>query len=226
MSKLKSEKILEYLEKGQFEELKSILKREVYETSLGVDVKKRRSAMKKYFLGQCDHRPQANYPAENILVNGKKWTCFCDTYCLAITKETLPAEMETFADHRDNEEYFNIEKIIDMDKPYSIEEYVDLNAAFAEIKACGYRYIKKNLDFKSEGASFAFEYKGELYNAALIDKVFSIINDGSQAKLSYTAPKKGVTIETSVGLGLVLPFRPKTEVLNIPIVKIEREEVK
>lgn len=224
MAKLKAESILEYLEKGQLEELKTILKKEVYETSLSVDVKKRRSGMKKFFLGQRNYHPQVNYPAENIVIHGEKWTSFCDMRCIAITKEPLPPEMETFADHCDNDQYFNIEKFMNMAKPYSTEEYIDLNAAFAEIKSCGYRYIKKNLGFTSEGTSFAFEYKGEFYNAALIDRVFSIINDGNLAKLSYAAPKKGITIETSVGLGLVLPFKPRTEALNIPIVKIRREE--
>ena len=74
---MKNTKILELLNNGEIEDLKTLLQKEIYEDSLkgNGNAKKRYSAMKRYFKYKNKSVNLAfNLPCKNIEVNGKNTT--------------------------------------------------------------------------------------------------------------------------------------------------------
>lgn len=91
-------KVLEMLNKGLIEELKALLKDEIYANSLKrkPNGKKRYSAMKKYFTYTDSPREicQKPYPIE---FEGTRYISFTNSYTLVLTTEET-GEIELFDD--------------------------------------------------------------------------------------------------------------------------------
>ena len=171
--------------------------------------KNRQSAMNRFFKGKKHTREMCNRPCKDINVNGTLYTSFLNDFCFALTTEK-PENMEMYDNSGDT--YFNISRLVDVDNAKSTQ-IVDINVVLAEAKAKGYRYKQSEL-----GADFqyAFRYKDEypIYKIALIDKAFSIINDGTSAEVYFLGNKSPLIIKTSVGLCGILPVICATEVQN------------
>lgn len=91
-------KVLEMLDKNLIEELRALLRDEIYANSLKrkPNAKKRYSAMKKYFTYADSIREicQKPYPIE---FQGKQYTSFTNSYTLVLTTEET-GEIELFDD--------------------------------------------------------------------------------------------------------------------------------
>lgn len=85
---MRSIKALELLNEGRIEELKAILKDEIYQESLKnkPNGKRRYSAMKKYFSYTDSVREILQRPCP-IEFEGTSYTCFTNSYTLALTTE-------------------------------------------------------------------------------------------------------------------------------------------
>ncbi len=75
---MQNAQILKMIENGEIEELKRILRDEIYRDSLSrnPDVKSRYSAMKRFFKYVDSTLPAFNFPCENVVVQGKTYTSF------------------------------------------------------------------------------------------------------------------------------------------------------
>ena len=94
---MQNTQILKMIENGEIEELKRILRDEIYQNSLSrnPDVKSRYSAMKRFFKYVDSTFPAFNFPCENVVVQGKTYTSFLNSYCFALTTESI-GEIEPF----------------------------------------------------------------------------------------------------------------------------------
>lgn len=80
---MQNSKILEMLDKGQTEELKSLLQDEIYANSLksNPSAKKRYAAMKRYLKTISETRPILTKPCEVEFEDGK-YSSFTNSYSL------------------------------------------------------------------------------------------------------------------------------------------------
>ena len=111
--KMQNAQILKMIENGEIEELKRILRDEIYRDSLSrnPDVKSRYSAMKRFFKYVDSTLPAFNFPCENVVVQGKTYTSFLDGYCFALTTEFL-SEIEPFDAEKAGSSYPNVSKYV------------------------------------------------------------------------------------------------------------------
>lgn len=201
---MKNEKIIEMLHDGKIEELEKILQNEIYTSSLknnGTAVK-RYKAMERYFKWANDKEPLSlQKPCKNISVHGNTYNSFVDGYCIALTTEDI-GNIETY-DNTDNT-YFDLENFFDFS---SVTDTIPVNVSeiLALAKSKGYRYKKSEYDILGN-----FEYVLKVNDAyvkiGLIDKAFSIIDDGNNAELYYTSSKSPIILKNDIGIALVLPF--------------------
>ena len=86
-----SEKILEMIENEELEELKNQLRDDIYKKQLKNNgtAAKRYKAMERYFKNTKDTRKEMQKPCKNVSVNGKNYTCFLDSVCIALTTEDI-----------------------------------------------------------------------------------------------------------------------------------------
>lgn len=207
---MKNTQILEMLNNGEIEKLKRLLSDEIYNESLNNGNKKQRyAAMKCFFKYIKDDRKALSMPCENVKVNGEFYNSFVSNYCFALTKESI-GEIEPFNENA-NEKYFDVERFVNFSAVNSTEK-VDLNSVIAEAKSKGYKFKKSEL---SRDFSCVFKYKDAYFNVALLDKAFSIINDGEEAEVYYTNKSAILLIKTSLGIAGILPFKPTENVEEI-----------
>lgn len=201
-------KILEMLNNGQIEELKEKIQDEIFQEELkkssGADAKKRYSAMKRYFkyVGSFDDRllyPYKNLPVE-IRGEKKEMNCFLDGHSFVLTPENI-GNMEDFSSVVDGKEYFNVQSMLAV--PFDYEE-VDLNKVLSAAKAKGYKYKGSELD--SYKFTYAWHYRDAYFKVGILDRAYSIVNDGKKAKVYYTSGVSPLYIETSIGLACILPM--------------------
>lgn len=198
---MKNTVVLEMLKDGRVDELKRLLTDEVYQDSLkkNVGAKERYAAMKRYFKYVDRPNPCCHYPCDNVKVNGEIYNSFMDGYSFVITKEPL-GEMGTY-----NEEeygpYFKLDGFVNYAN-YTEVDRVDLNKVLAEAKSKGYKFKKAETthDFR-----YMLRYKDGGYKMSLLDRAFSIVNDGSVAKVYYKDRLGMLMIETSIGIAGILP---------------------
>lgn len=214
---MKNTKILEMLNNGEIEELKQLLSSEIYANTLTGNrtAKKRYAAMKRYFAGKSkDTREFMNKPGTNISYNGKKYNAFCDTYCAVLTTEGI-GTMETCND------YLNIVSIFDIGKYKAESENLSINDLLAEAKSKGYKYLKKETG-ANENFQYLLKYKETFFKIGLIDKAFSIIDDGNIAEVIYLGKKAPLHIKTDIGEAIILPVAVKEENIDDSKIIIER----
>lgn len=204
---MNTEKILKMINNGEIEELKQILKNEIYKKNLcGSDAKKRYAAMKRFFKYNKDEmNPSLKYPYKNLLLtnyNGEKYNSFCDMHCFAFTKEDV-GSIEDFSLHSDGTNYFDINAMINLSGGC---EKVNIDAVLANAKSQGYKFIKNELD--NYKFTYLWNYKDAYYKIGILDQAYSIIQDDEMANVYYQHNKSILFIETGVGLCGILPVNP------------------
>lgn len=208
---MKSDRVLKMINDGEIEELKSLLKDEIFKEKLkklsGTGARNRYSAMKRYFKYADSSNKALCFPFKDMAISiydGKLYNSFCDGFSLVITPEDI-GTIKTYQSITDVK-YLDINKLIDLPLNYDV---VDINKILAKATEEGYSYNKKELDnYKHK---YVFQYKDAFFKMGMLDQAYSIINDGEPAKVYYTGAKGILYIETSVGLCGILPIIMKEE---------------
>lgn len=201
---MKTERILEMINNGEIAELKQLLQNEVYSKSLGSDGKKRYSAMKRYYKFTYDNRVALR--KINLLADGRKM--FVDGYTFAITSEDAEG-IPVLDPEVDHAQPFKIDDMLHRSKQVDTVT-LDICDILAEAKSKGYKFTKAALQGKEPRL---LRLNDAYFNIALLNKAYSIIDDGEPARVYYNGPKSLLLIETSVGCAGVLPLYIKGIVL-------------
>lgn len=201
---MKNEKILEMLNAGQVEELKAILKQEIYKSSLTAGAKQRLAAMKRYFKYGINNGNQVclfPYKREDGM------TCFVDGYSCVITKES--AEGMEHYNEAVSGTYLDVSQFLADPNDTTLETFygVDLMQYIAKAKADGYKYSQKNLDVNEH--EYTLIIHDHYFNMGRIDKIVSILNDGNgfTVQINQQNPYTPIFVSSSVGRGMCLPYR-------------------
>lgn len=218
---MRSEKILEMLNKGEIEELKKALENEIYEKNFdkGSGKKERYQAMKRYFKIASDNAYDKRLcmPCKTK-VNGKEMTCFIDGHCVACTFEE-PTGIQLYEEWKDGANYFDVNKLLDT-KSYKVMAGIDLQTAIAEAKSKGYKYTKANKN--NLNYIFHFINSDAYFNMFLLDKAYSIIAGGENEEIYYYDKKSMLIVENSIGIVAILPFNHASNTKKENAVYIER----
>lgn len=196
---MKSEKVLEMLEQDRIEELKELIRIEVYNDSLKLKpgAKQRFSAMKRYFKYTDSGIEYLTKPA---IVNfeGEDHASFCNSYSLALTKEsTGPIEL-----FEDMDRYPKV--VGDLIKYDGVCDEIDFNTSLAAAKSQGYKLTKKEVN---HGFKYVFKYNETYFKVGLFDITYNIINDGGKATIYHKGKNYPMTIITDIGKAVVMPVR-------------------
>lgn len=203
---MQSSRALEMLEQGRVEELKDILRDEIYQEELKKKPgsKQRYSAMKKYFGYVKTSRAICMKPS-SIEFEGREMTSFCNSYSLALTKESC-GSMEMFGEADGT--YPDVGRMI---KREGTPVTVDLCEVIADAKSKGYKLTKSEVN----GETFVVRHNGTFYRLGLIDATYSIINDGEPVTIYHSGDKfSPMTIENKFGVCLVLPVKRDDEFIS------------
>lgn len=216
-----SEKILEMIESGELEELKNQLRDDIYKKSLKNNgtAEKRYKAMKRYFKNTKDTRKEMQKPCKNVSVNGKNYICFLDSVCIALTTEDIGNIKEY--DNSENT-YFRIEEMFKLQHKETIITNVSEILALAKSK--GYKYKKSECD-TGQNFEYVLKIKDSYIKIGLLDKAFSIINDGNSAELYYTSSKHPIILKNDIGLALILPVYCKNGKIEEEKTVIDIEQI-
>lgn len=200
---MKSTQVLKMIEDGEIEELKRFLRDEIYQNSLSrnANAKSRYSAMKRFFKYVNSTLPMKNFPCKDVVVQGKTYNSFLDGYCFALTTESI-GEIEPYNSVKAGSSYPNVSGFISDNVAESGR--IDLAKAIATAKAKGYSYTKNEV---TGDWQYSFSLYDAFFKVGLIDKVFSIIDDGEPAEFYYAGPISLLLIKTSIGIGGILPFK-------------------
>ena len=195
---MKSSRILEMLEQNRIEDLKAELKDEIFTESLKKkpDAKKRYAAMKRYLSYVTSARSVLRKACE-VEIEGNKYNAFCNSYSLALTKEST-GELP-LCDETDN--YPDISRLVKYDG--SVNK-IDIIAAIATAKTDGYKLTKSAM----HSNKYLLHYQDSYFRIGLLDLTYSIINDGRDA-IVYHVEGSGrpITITTDIGVCVVMPVR-------------------
>lgn len=210
---MKSEIILEMLKNNEIEELKRILEEEVYKNAMqDKGGKARYSAMKRYYrFADKDKVEKLKKPCKDIEYQGKLYNCFIDGYCFALTAESL-GNMETYDNA--NNDYFSVGRLISFNGDM---EKLNLNSILATAKSKGYKYKKSEVD--TINAVYYLKYKGSYYKIGLLDKAYSIINDGEEAEVYYSGKSDVLIIKNNIGIAGICPIIIKGDIANKIIIE-------
>lgn len=200
---MKNTKVLEMINNGQIEELKELLRDEIFADSLkGTgNAKKRYSAMKRYFKHSDSTNKALNLPCKDIEVLGSTYNSFLNGYTFALTTESI-GEMESY--DNTNGSYFKVASMLNLSDAKSVDNF-DVNAILAEAKTKGYKYKKSEVG-QHQDFQYCFRYKEGYFKVGLLDQAFSIIDDGKEAEVYYNGAKGLLFIKTSIGIAGILPF--------------------
>lgn len=197
---MQSTKILEMLNSNRIDELKALLRDEIYAEVLKKKpgANKRYSAMKKYFSYTDSEREFLQKPCL-IEYEGQSYTSFCNSYSVALTKEPCGG-IELYTD---TERYPDVSRLIRKDDLWSLVNFTEI---FAKAKLEGYKLIKSELN--THKFKYLLKYRNTYLKLGLVDATFSIIDDGEPAKVYISdKPTDPITIETSIGICTVMPMR-------------------
>lgn len=196
---MKASKVLEMLESEHIEELKELLKEEIYEESLKIvpSAKKRYSAMKKYFGYHQTAREVLQKPCP-VEFEGSRYISFCNSWSLALTSEKC-GEIKLL---EDPSRYPDVTKLINFD---GVKKKIDLNKVIAEARAKGYRLNKAEVNYKFK---YLMLYDDTYYKLGLLDATYGIINDGEVAMTYHPyGERMPLTIKNSIGLVIIMPVK-------------------
>lgn len=201
---MRSVKVLEMLNEGKIDELKTKLQDEIYTDSLKSkpNAKKRYTAMKKYFSYTNNVRECLQKPCE-VEFEGKPYISFTNSWSLALTTEDI-GEIEMF--DKENLKYPDITRLISFE---GIKRKVDFSKIFAEASSRGYKLTKKEV---GPGFEYLMLYDGTYYKIGLLEATYGIIDDGKEAMVYHPDGKrKPLTIQTSIGICMIMPVFIKDE---------------
>ena len=200
---MQNTKVLEMINNGQIEELKALLQDEIFADSLkgNGNAKKRYSAMKRYFKYSDNTNKALSLPCKDIEVSGNTYNSFVDGYTLVLTTESI-GEMESY--DKTSGSYLKIDSMLNLSDAKSVDTF-DVNTILAEAKAKGYKYKKSEIGQRQD-FQYCFKYKEGYFKVGLLDKAFSIIDDGKEAEIYYNGAKSLLFIKTSIGIAGILPF--------------------
>lgn len=213
---MQNTKILEMINNGQIEELKTLIQEEIFTDGLKnkPGAKQRYAAMKKYFSYVKNGNPACTMPCV-IDFEGEKYTSFVNGYSIALTKETS-GEMELFENPN---KYLNVEEMVVFDGE---EKEIDFNAIIAEAKSKGYKLKKSEVE---QGGDFkyAFHYDNAYFKVGLLDSTYCIIDDGEKATVWHPGSRKEyspIIIRNNIGVCVVLPFNYDREKYNVIVIEV------
>ena len=193
---MKNSKVLEMLNQNRIEELKAELQDEIFTESLKnkPNAKKRYAAMKKYLSYTDSAREILKKPCE-VDIEGTKYTAFCNSYSLALTRE-LCGKI-ALCDEPDR--YPDVTRLISYDGK---EGKIDIGKVLAEAKSKGYK-LKKSGVMTND---FLMHYDGAYFRMALLDITYSIVDDGQEAIVYHVNnARRPLTITTDIGVCVVMP---------------------
>ena len=210
-------KILEMLNDNRIEELKQKLRDAIYADVLKTKpgANKRYLAMKKYFKHVVSEREFLKKPCI-VEFQGDTYTSFCNSYSLALTKEPCGA-IELFTDR---DRYPNVARLIHRE---GRERKIDFKRAIAEAKVEGYSLTKN----EAYGPRFKFLllFENAYFRLGLVDVTYSIIDDGEPAIVHIgDTDRSPITIETSIGICVVMPVTIKDNENDYYIIEVEEVE--
>lgn len=196
---MRSEKVLEMLNNGKIDELKDMLKDEIYYESLKKkpDAKKRYAAMKKFFTYVSSAREVFQKPCV-VEFEGTNYISFCNSYSLALTTEDC-GEIKLFDTAAGT--YPDVGRLINRNGE---ERIIDFSKIFAEAKSKGYK-LKKSEVLNNK---YLLHFDGAYFRIGLLDVTLSIIDDGKEATVYHSKDGiKPITIKTDIGVCVVMPVR-------------------
>lgn len=196
---MQNTKVLEMLISNRIEELKQLLRDEIYADILKSKpgANKRYSAMKKYFTYTNSERDYLKKPCI-IEYQGDKYTSFCNSFSAVLTKEPCGA-IELYTDM---DRYPDVGRLIRKEGNVS---KVDFTKVYAEAKVKGYKLIKSEVN--SHSFKFLLHYKDSYFKLGLVDATFSIIDDGEPVTVYINDGERSpITLETSIGVCTVMPM--------------------
>lgn len=213
---MRSVKVLEMLNEGKIDELKTELQDEIYADSLKnkPNAKKRYTAMKKYFSYASSSRECLQKPCK-IEFEDKQYTSFTNSWSLALTTEDA-GEIELFDTEAGN--YPDVTRLLNFT---GIKRKVDFGKIFAEAKSRGYRLNKKEV---GPGFKYLMLYDGTYYKIGLLEATYGIIDDGEKSMVYHPDGKRQpLTIQTGVGICIVMPvfIKDEDEIDIYEIVEVE-----
>ena len=200
---MQNTKVLEMINNGQIEELKALLRDEIFADSLkgNGNAKKRYSAMKRYFKHSDSTSKALNLPCKDIEVLGNTYTSFVNGYTIVLTTESI-GEIESY--DNTNGSYFKVASMLNLSDAKSVDIF-DVSTILAEAKTKGYKYKKSEVG-QHQDFQYCFKYKEGYFKVGLLDQAFSIIDDGKEAEVYYNGEKGLLFIKTSIGIAGILPF--------------------
>ena len=213
---MRSVKVLEMINQGRIEELKDILRDEIYQEVLKKKpgAKQRYAAMKKYFTYISTARTVCKKPSM-IEFEGKSVTSFCNSYSLVLTSEPCGA-IGLFTEADGN--YPDVGRLI---KREGSLQKIDFGKVFAEAKSKGYSLKKAEVN----GGEYMMHYNGAYFRLGLVDATYSIINDGAEATVYHNGKNVSpIVIENDIGVCLVLPVKCDEEFISendIIVIEVE-----
>lgn len=195
---MRSIKALEMLNDGRIEELKEILRDEIYTELLSIKpgAKRRYAAMKKYFGYHNPLRDILMRPCP-VEFEGVKYHSFTNSHSLALTTEGIG----TIEPCSEPERYPDISRLIHFDGD---ERVIDFKRIFAEAKTRGYKLNKT--EFKK--GEYLMRYDGAYFKLALLDSTFAIIDNGEEAVAykSSGATRRPLVIRNKIGIAVIMPI--------------------
>lgn len=214
---MQNTKILEMLDNGQIDELKTLIQDEIFTDGLKSKpgAKQRYAAMKKYFSYIKGNGNKVCTMPCVIDFKGEKYTSFINGYSIALTRETS-GEMELFGD---SDKYLNVEKMIVFDGE---EREIDFNRIIAEAKSKGYKLKKSEVETDGD-FKYIFHYDDAYFKIGLLDATYSIINDGERAIVWHPGERKKISpivIKNSLGICLLLPFHYDEEKNEATVIEV------
>ena len=194
---MKASKVLELLNAGRIDELKSELRDEIYAEALRTKpgAKQRYAAMKRYFRYSRSAREILLKPCM-IEFEGKTHTSFSNGYSLALTTEPCGAiELCSEPDR-----YPQVGRLVHRDGDAG---KLDIHAVIAEAKALGYKLKSSEI----HGNGYLLYYGGAYFRIGLLDITYGIIDDGKEVTTYQTSSARAMTIENDIGVGVIMPVR-------------------
>ena len=194
---MKASKVLEMLNAGRIEDLKSELRDEIYAEALRTKpgAKRRYAAMKRYFRYSSTAREILLKPCM-LEFEGKNYTSFCNGYSLALTSEPCGAiELCTEPDR-----YPQVTRLVNRNGD---EGRLDIHDVIAKARAQGYKLKSSEI----HGNGYLLRYGGAYFRIGLLDITYGIIDDGKEVVTYQTGNARSMTIENDIGVAVIMPVR-------------------
>jgi len=218
---MQNTKILEMLNSGKTEELKTMLQDEIFQDGIKTipDAKKRYAAMKKYFKFQENTNESLQKPCK-INYQGEDYYSFIDGYSIALTKESI-GEIAEYDNSNDN--YYKVDKLLSY-SGYK-NKMINLNTVLAEAKSQGYKFNKKEVGSGND-FSYVWYFENAYFKFGILEQAFSIINDGEEAEIYYSGKETSpIFIQTSIGICCILPVRMESNGNGKKVIRSQCENV-